>query len=56
MTSTTSLRLSKVELLIVGGMEEFDSYYEGSGLELFHLSDILDFLGKGNKHLGEHSK
>jgi len=26
-------------------MEEYDSSYEGSGLELFHLSDILDLLG-----------
>ena len=29
-------------------MEEYDSY-EGSGLDLFHLSDVLDYLGEGNK-------
>ena len=31
-------------------MEEYDSY-EGSGLELFHLSDVLDYLGEENNYL-----
>ena len=30
-------------------MEDYDSY-DGSGLELFHLSDVLDYLGEGNQY------
>ena len=28
-------------------MATYDSDYEGSGLELVHISDVLDILGEG---------
>ena len=31
-------------------MEDYDSY-DGSGLELFHLSDVLDYIGEENNNL-----